>query len=285
MINFSNLLFSYFQLGTKYFPNFIASFFYLLIDTFNLINSDKSKVCIISYPKSGVTWLKYMLIQIISNNRLESVDLHDIADNKLDWSDDNSSMIFESGYRPNPHRLFLDGTRIKYRDTKIILLIRDPRDIIVSMYHQVTKRSKNPMKFRSISHFIRHPIFGMKRVIRFHDIWRKNSAIVKDMMVVTYDDLLENGPSTLSSIMNFSQITNTDESVIRKVYENSRADKMRRKEKANKIKGMKGFGNGQNSLKVRKAKSGSFKEELSSSDINYCNNLLAGQVTIYNNYF
>ena len=49
---------------------------------------------------------------------------------------------------------------------------------------------------------------------------------------------------------------------------------MRNKELVNKLSGFNDFGKEINHLKVRKAKVGSYLDELSQSDIEYCNYLL-----------
>ena len=59
--------------------------------------------------------------------------------------------------------------------------------------------------------------------------------------------------------------------LVEKIYTNSSADKMRNKELLNQLDGFKDFGKERDQLKVRNAKIGGYKKELSVEDINYCN--------------
>ena len=55
--------------------------------------------------------------------------------------------------------------RYKYRRAKVIYLVRDPRDVVVSHFHQITKRSENPFFFKLISSFISDEIIGFNRIV------------------------------------------------------------------------------------------------------------------------
>ena len=57
---------------------------------------------------------------------------------------DNSEIILEDGTRNNPLDVFKFTSRFRYKRGKVIFLVRDPRDVIVSHFYQVTKRAKNP---------------------------------------------------------------------------------------------------------------------------------------------
>ena len=48
-----------------------------------------------------------------------------------------------------------------------------------------------------------------------------------------------------------------------------------------KVEGMRVFGSDRNSLKVRRAQSGSYRDELSEEDIKYCNELMRKLPSIY----
>ena len=148
--------------------------------------------------------------------------------------------------------------------------MRDPRDVIVSHYHQITKRAKNPFIFNSISEFVKDDVLGFKRIIHFYNLWQKNKDIPQDLLLVSYENLINNGIQELQKINDFLEI-NISEDSIRDIYEESSASKMREKEINNKLEGFNDFGKNINQLKVRNAKTGGYKSELSDEDIKYCN--------------
>ena len=163
--------------------------------------------------------------------------------------------------------------RYFYRRAKVIFLVRDPRDVIVSHFHQITKRTRKPFNFLSISDFVRHKTLGFNRIIQFYNLWYYQKEIASDFFLVKYEDLINNGENELKKIFNFLEI-NIEDKIIKEVYKKSSANKMRDKELVNNLSGFNDFGKEVNYLKVRKAKIGSYLDELSKSDIEYCNHLL-----------
>jgi len=231
----------------------------------------KNKLYIVSYPNSGRTWLKHMLLEIFAQL--------DVEDYNIEFTHDNSEIIIEDGTRIDPNTIFKYTRRYKYLRAKVIFLCRDPRDIITSNYHQVTKRAKNPFSFNNKSEFIQNEILGFKRIIHFFNLWANNKSIPNKFLLIRYENLLS-GINELENVLSFMNI-NAGKQLITKVYNGSSADKMRIKEKNNQIKGFTNFGNEVNQMKVRKAKKGSYLSELSVDDINFCNN----EMSLLNKYF
>ncbi|MGY8989872.1 MAG: sulfotransferase domain-containing protein, partial [Flavobacteriales bacterium] len=97
---------------------------------------------------------------------------------------DNSEIILEDGTRNNPLDVFKFTSRFRYKRGKVIFLVRDPRDVIISHFYQVTKRSKNPFIFNSISEFVKDDILGFKRIIHFYNVWKRNKDIPQDFLLV-----------------------------------------------------------------------------------------------------
>ena len=245
--------------------DFILSYYY-----------PKNQYFIVSFPKTGRTWLNYMLKQMVkqSNHPLKN------NENFIFNEHDNSEVIIENGTRNNPLDLFKFTSRIRYRRGKVLFLVRDPRDVVVSHFHQVTKRAKNPFVFNSISDFVKDDILGFKRIIQYYNLWFFQKDIPKDFLLVKYENLLNQGVDTLTEINKFFNIDITKDK-IEKIYSESSANKMRNKEIENKLEGFKDFGKDRDKLKVRNAKSGGFINELSEDDILFCNK----EMKLLNSYY
>ena len=252
--------------------------------------SDPSTIYLLSFPKTGVTWLKFMLTQILTQAyELEcdlTVDINKLSRNNkqlphIIWTHDDSHILGENGKLNDIEKIFIYGGRFRYRKNRVILLVRDPRDVVVSHYYQVTKRADLPLKFDSLSEFVRHQHYGIQRIIRFYQIWSRNRWIPQHLLIVRYEDLLSDGPTTLTKILKFLDAQNVDRTIVNEVYEASQADKMRKLEMQGKVEGMRVFGTEQNYLKVRRARSGSYQDELSEDDIRYCNELMKKLPSIY----
>jgi len=236
---------------------------------------------IVAHPKTGTTWLRFMMVQLIVNrydlNTSElSVRLNRISNRfssapDVHWTHDDASLGPEEGPRDDPERLMAYGWRFRYARSRVILLVRDPRDIVTSYYHWLTNKWPAGTVPSSLSAFIRHPVFGIDRVVRFLQIWDWNRRLPSDFMVLTYEDLnSDHGAQFLHRVARFAGI-DVAISDVRRVYERSRADQMRRLEKEGQIDGMSvPTSENRNALKVRKAKTGTYKEELSEADQAYC---------------
>lgn len=266
-------------------PKFFAQ------DLLQLFENKSTATYLLSYPKCGVTWLKFMLIQAltelhgISNENL-SVDVNTITTKYpklplIEWSHDESEIINENGFYPDPHKLFVYPGRVKYFRKKVILLVRDPRDTVVSYFHHVTRRSERPMVFENLSEFIRSPLYGFKRILKFYQIWCQNHWLPKDFLILRYEDLVVDGVASLSNALQFIGAKEKSRKQLERIYNFSKADNMRQLERNGKIDGMRTFGNDNNSLKVRKAKIGSYKNEMNESDIIFCDRLMRFLPPIY----
>ena len=245
--------------------DFILSYYY-----------PKNQYFLVSFPKTGRTWLNYMLRKMVK----ESNHTPKNNENFIFNEHDNSEIIIENGTRNTPLDVFKFTSRYRYRRGKVLFLVRDPRDVVVSHFHQVTKRANNPFIFNSISDFIKDDILGFKRIIQYYNLWFFQKDVPKDFLLIKYEDLLNQGVDTLSEINQFLNI-DIPKQKIEKIYSESTADKMRKKEKENKLKGFKNFGKDRDKLKVRNAKSGGFINELSVDDILFCNK----EMKLLNSYY
>lgn len=145
----------------------------------------------VSYPKSGRTWIRYML-------RLLEMD------HLLTFHHDG----FEFNSRDHaPH----DFDRISRRDRiaavdGVIYLSRNPGDVLVSLYHQITGRFVDIFGYRgTVSDFIRDDYFGAQPLRQFRDMWAELGADSK-CLVCSYEDFHRNTERSLMRLLDFVQV-------------------------------------------------------------------------------
>lgn len=240
---------------------------------------------IVSYPKVGVTWLSFLVSQAILNgfklprsrptiffNALlqeAGVDLH------ISRSHDDAGITTEIGDDCNVEAVFLHSARERFRGKRVLLLIRDPRDVVVSFYHQLTRRTLGKPLQLSMHDFIHDPVLGIQRVVQFHSIWARTLPILQDLLIVRYEDLLTDTANELQSVLQFLLIPGVDRTAIESAVEAGSANNLRDLERRGLVDGMIVFNDNDGAgLKVRKAASGSAATELKPEDLAFLNTTL-----------
>ncbi len=232
----------------------------------------EADIYVVSFPKAGRTWLRVLLGKyfcqkygVSDNLMLEIYQLTKKAGlPTMLFTHDKSSLMEAIPYS------HLSFNRKKYQGKKVVFLVRDIRDVLVSNYFQATQRNK--IYQGTISQFIRDEKWGAKKVIAFYNLWHRNKNIPLDFLVVRYEDIHQDPFSQLKKILTFCGIRGIDKGIIKKSVLFASFDKMRKKEKEGSFNESilkPGKANSEESFKTRKGKVGGYKDYLSDSDIVY----------------
>lgn len=211
---------------------------------------------VVSFPKSGRTWLRVMLDELGVD--LEYTHAH-------------------SGHRGAHHMSDLDTKREKNYD-RILFLHRDPRDTAISGYYQKEKRLSGYEG--TMSEFIRSPNHGVEKIIHFNKLWIDLAKTRSKMLVISYEKLHEDTAGCLKAIAEFFGYSLSEADINRSVNA-GQFDTMKDRERSGFYE--KQYGKAlavhnlkdENSFKVRKGQVGGYKDELSEEDIEYCNQIVA----------
>jgi hypothetical protein len=146
---------------------------------------------LISYPKSGRTWFRYIF-------DLARIDVRFTHARATAW-------------RPPPGRLV---RREEAEGNTIVFLHRNPIDTAVSMFFQRTRRNHKPWSWRwikaaargrlpprGLDEFLRHPGFGVERICRFNRAWLDYLVSSTDAIVVRYEDMAADPIATLTRVV------------------------------------------------------------------------------------
>ena len=237
----------------------------------NIFSIYVSDYVIVSFQKCGKTWLRMMLSKVLS----EKFNIKKI---KLDLQ---YMTLFKKGA---PNILISHGGSIKdnnninfqkiFKNKKIIFLVRDPRDIVVSLYHGSRTRDKT-YDGGNISTFIGDGNSGFSKIINFMNAWANDlqNRNRDNYIIIKYENLKKDAARELRRIFNFMELDIEDHYLHEAVNYGS-FDNMRKLEVQQEIKDYRmlpGNLNDPNSFRTRKGKIGSHKEELSIEDIGYIN--------------
>jgi hypothetical protein len=167
---------------------------------------------VVSFGKSGRTWLRVMLSRFyqvrhgLSERHLIGFDnLHlrnrDIP--KIFFTHDN----YTKDYTGNV------DSKIDYAGKKVVLLVRHPADVAVSQYYQWQYRMKPnkvalnryPERGREIGmfDFVTREYAGLARTIEFMNGWAEAAGSSENVLVVRYEDMRAQPERVLGEILAF----------------------------------------------------------------------------------
>jgi hypothetical protein len=234
----------------------------------------RADVAIVSFGKSGRTWLRvmisryYQLVYGIPERALLGFDNYHRRNSripKIFFTHDNYIKDYTGEY----------DSKVSFYGKKVILLVRNPKDIAVSQYFQWQHRMR-PAKKRlneypphgadiSAYDFVMDPNCGLPDIIAYLNVWAREAERVEHLLVVRYEDMRSDPNKTLRRVMEFIDDDSADGSAVDGAVEYSSVENMRKLEEKNvfwlaggRMKpGKKGD---PNTYKVRRAKVGGYKD-------------------------
>lgn len=243
---------------------------------------DDTKIYLVSYPCSGRTWLRVLIGKTLCDRF--SIDEKLMLDTptltqkvgipKSTYTHDCS--LVEDYFYYFSDEVFFDITR--FLGKKVILLIRDPRDVMVSYYSHLSKRDE---KYDgTISEFVRDKKVGIEKLLAFNNLWLENKHLLQDLLIIQYEDLRKESAEVLSKIIAFMEVKNCSNDIIENAIEFASFDNMKKLEKMNYWKDhsraniLQPRTSKPDSSKVRKGKVGGFSDSLSAEDIEFIDRLI-----------
>lgn len=208
----------------------------------------------VSYPKSGRTWIRFILAQLGIE---EQILFH------------HAGFEFNDAAKPPLNFSLKDHLEQYSKIEKLVYLTRDPRDIIVSLYFQVTGRFKDYFHYdRSIAEFIRDDYFGAVNLQRFREMWNELSRSL-GFLQVSYEMCHRNMVSVMHMMLSYYEFDIPARQIEMAVH-NASFEKMKAVELSRKFP-HPWLRPRNESLKVRRGKVGGFHDYLSEADEAFLN--------------
>ena len=181
-----------------------------------------SDVILVSYPKSGNTWVRFFLCNLVTQLEGDGAEV-DFA--KVDAT--MPELAVDDLERPWPFKLIPRVVKthnpywFAFSGKRSIYVIRDPRDVMVSHFHFVTGKT-NAKWEGSFEEFIRHPKYGLENWFRHVQSWQRHWSLI-----CYYEDLLADDITQFRRILVYLGTDVSDE-VLRETVENSRFTSLKR---------------------------------------------------------
>lgn len=216
-------------------------------------------VYLVSYPKSGNTWTRFLIANLAFPEA--GVDFKNINELTPDPEALSKRKLLTV---PRP-RIIKSHQYFDPRYPKVIYIVRDPRDVLLSQYHFAIKRRLIPDDF-PIKEYL--PRFLGKDQDHNYGNWRDNVASWfylrrnnPDFLLIRYEDLLSDGKQQLARIADFLGLPQ-DAHRIESALQRSSAERMRELEKKQALSWSSTKETRQDLPFVRAAAAGGWKQEL-----------------------
>lgn len=221
----------------------------------------RSDVFLCSYPKSGTTWLGFLIAHVLKGDASDELDLKSfnryVPDVNLQYTKRGSAAAHSGLSDP---RFFLCHATYDAQLPKVVYVTRDPRDVMVSYWHYqkfLKKDFDQPMAefLRSDDHW---PCEWDEHVAG----WMLPRAHA-DLLVVRYEDIHKDTTAVVRGVLDFAGVR-CSEAHIEAAVEASRFERMRAAEERHGVNGKAGD---EQERFVRKGRVGSWQEEMGYAEL------------------
>ncbi len=254
----------------------------------------QTELVVVSYPKSGRTWLRTMLSRYFQLTRgipeghllgFNNYHLIDPAVPKIFFTHDNVINHYTGNWQ----------TKKDYYSKRVILLVRDPRDVVVSLYfhslHRMDPLRKgiNPRtKQENLSLFelMLHDEWGLPAIIRFLNTWASELPNIENTLVVHYESMRRDPARAAADVLGFFSLP-YDQKTIDEICNYTAFDNMKKMEQKGvyddkRLRPTKN--DNPNSFKVRRGKVGGYRDYLNEAELQRIEELVAETLTPFFGY-
>lgn len=174
-----------------------------------LVGLKEDDVILASYPRSGNTWVRFFFCNLISLKEWsgQDLDFEILNDTMPEFGVNNLVKSWSHNTIPRIVKTHKKCWPI-FENKRSILIIRDPRDVMVSYYH-FKKDKKGELSTVDFSNFIRTPKFGLRAWFEHYLSWRENYDLL-----VKYEDMKRDDVAEFARMVEFLELP-LEESIIR----------------------------------------------------------------------
>jgi len=216
-------------------------------------------IFLVSYPRSGNTWLRFLIANLLdTHDAVTFLNIDRKVGDIYGRSQENLLRL------PRP-RILKSHEPFEPRYSRVLYIVRDPRDVAVSYYHWKMKRrviaDGYPIE-QFVSHFLAakfDPNLGTWA--QNVGTWLAARQNTVGFMLIRYEDLFENTLDQLRRIAQFLNCRFTEEQLSRAILL-STVERMQDLEKRQSHLWVGGRGFRQDIMFVRKGQTGSWQSEL-----------------------
>ena len=240
----------------------------------------RADIVIVSFGKSGRTWLRVMLSRFYQLRHGLSERFLIGFDNYHFMNRDVPRIFFTHDNYVKDYSGNVDS-KADYYGKKVVLLVRHPADVAVSQYHQWRFRMRPRKKVIndypseagevSIFDFVRHEAAGLQKTIDFLNGWARERERLGACHILRYEDMREDPAGSLRDLLAFMGTPGTP-AQIEGAVEYASFDNMKKLESQSRFWLSGGRMKAKDkkhpqSFKVRRGKVGGFRDYFSDDEV------------------
>jgi Sulfotransferase family len=162
----------------------------------------QTKIYVLSYPECGRTWPRLMIgkaldehYQLRVPNPMELGHMYG-----LHRDIPRIRVTHEHAHRAE----VIEADKRRFRGKTVVFLVRDPRDVVVSMYFEASRRST--LFTGDLGEFIRQPVGGIDAIIAYYNAWADSAHVPRRFAMVRYEDLHHQPGSVLVNVLDAMEL-------------------------------------------------------------------------------
>jgi alcohol sulfotransferase len=153
-----------------------------------VIERAAAEVLVLSFPKAGRTWhrllLGHYLAQLCGASDSDSLKLSELCvragTRAVVYSHNGANFL--DGLPPSSPAIACPSL---WQARDVLLLVRDPRDIVVSAYHHAVFRSRSFVGI--LPGFLRDPRLGVEKILTAFNRWHANRHLASSFTALSYE--------------------------------------------------------------------------------------------------
>lgn len=226
---------------------------------------DRFAVTVVSYPKSGRTWLEQLLLAALGHHLNRTFDIDATYSTAAVNLKDIPLIAFTHAGGSWETATATAGTIAQHiprnvADGRFVYLYRDPRDVLVSAFHHC--RNRSGVGWLRPQDMLDDPIVGLPKVVAYMNTWKRLTENAGERATaISYERLRRAPQETLTELCRFVGLPFSSETIHRAVEDCSFARLQERERAAAGINPWLAAAdpNNPDSFKFREGRSGSYR--------------------------
>jgi estrone sulfotransferase len=166
-----------------------------------LVSLSKSDVLLTSYPRSGSTWIRFLLCNLLSLIELDgaTVDFPLLNQTMIELGANNLLRPWPYAAIPRIIKTHRPYCPVFRRAGSVIGVVRHPRDVMVSSFHYMRDRQRS--YHGDFAGFVRNRHYGLDAWFRHTASWRKHWDLV-----ISYEKVRADTAGEFGRILDFLDV-------------------------------------------------------------------------------